>query len=792
MSCTDTFCYNIGELLSEIKNTFEKTCSNPECVGVLLPKERETLTEYATEEFLDRRTMEIVRCLIQNILKTKKDKSIKQFLYIPRHELTGRTNTQRNLLTGVRNFEALGIDTIVSDARFMGSIATFLRCSLTDFNKNTIKKLLNEPVWRMSSTFNQTQQQAMNALLGVFHSYIVGVLCGNPARTWTPNTAYTYGLYASQCPKTLRRNFCVMNETIPTVPKQNNVHLLLKNGRMTPDLFLSVFYQLGLTLEIMQSHSGYCHFDLVPENVVLRPVYQQAGNGMSWSYMMYGSQYTLHQIQFFATIHDYKYGCFNKSLLDTGSLTMQDTFIGMGKIKKYGVMDFIVPGFDMFVFLNGCRNIVDGTLDPNNTNHFLVDPYAQENNLRIRNFIDHILKEFYQLTVPPSDMKANYRSYNALMCKGAGLSPLGLVEKVSGVVKTLLDMKDPLTRSPRNAYLPSICKKKVPLFLTDLVPNWEECVSVLRPVSFLDVEEIPSTIDTLLNMIKNKQILFEFDYRPLMLSGGQVAMDPIDYYEKLVFDPSGYYNGYFENTLNFYNMMMTFLNTYYYKYHVQDKDYIEKFVENNDRLTVLFRQIQQPQFVSKIAGMVRFCQTVVGLKSAKERNFCCIKKKDGLGQMGKLQQQKIYQIVPETATQCGQQVSRRQQKQRQQQQKKQQIVVVQQQKQKPPATLTYPTASPVASQQKKQQAVAMQPTIQQKKQQAVAMQPPIQQKKQQIATVAYPTASPVASPLPPQVAIQQKKQQVIVPTTTTPLTQQQRRRLQATSAPPSSVFSALF
>jgi serine/threonine protein kinase len=653
--------------------------------------------EYVSNEFLDRRTMEIVRCLIQNLLKNKKDKSIKQFAYVSRQALTGRLNPNRNILTDIKTYERYGIDAVISDAKVMGSVATILRCNITDFNMDVIRKFLNETTWRLASQFNQAQQIEMDSLLSIFHNYIVGIVCGNPTRTWSPNVAYTYGMYASQCPKTFRRNFCTMVEKVNTLPQQDSVQLLLKNGRMTPDLFLSVFYQLALTLEIMQSQHGYCHFDLNAENILMRPVYKQSGNGVQWSYMIYGTQYTLKNIQFFATMSDYQYSCFDKTLTDTGTIAMDNQFIGMGKFKKYGIMDFMVPGFDLFVFLNSVRNLTSNSLDPNNTKNFLVDPYAQENNLMILNFIDYVLKNIYQLPDIYANLdiksKMNYRYYNVLLCKGAGLSPLALLEKVvkSGIVKSVLEIqKDPLDTAPRNSYVPTICKKKIPLFLTDLLPNWRNVVeeTFVEPPLILEIDEIPTNVDTLLNMIKNKQFLFEFDYRPLMTNGGAIATETIDYYNNLVFNKNGYYNGYYDNTLMFYNYLMTFLNTYYYKYYIQDKEYIETFAENNDKLSILFKYIQQPQFVSKVASIIRFCQTIKNLNSANERNFCCIKKKDTLGNMGqsKKQQQSLDYLYQsnklQSTTQCGQlKTKTKQQKQQKQQNQQKQQQVVQQKKQ---------------------------------------------------------------------------------------------------------------
>jgi hypothetical protein len=161
MSCTDNFCYNIGDVLRNIRDTFENHCKNSECVDVLLPEEKQALTDYIAAEFLDRRAMELARCFVLNVLRTKRDKAIKQFNMISSKALTGRMNPDRNILSNISECEKMGISAIASNARFMGAIATVLKCNASIIKLDMIRKLLNDTEWRFSMTFNNVLRKEL-------------------------------------------------------------------------------------------------------------------------------------------------------------------------------------------------------------------------------------------------------------------------------------------------------------------------------------------------------------------------------------------------------------------------------------------------------------------------------------------------------------------------------------------------------------------------------------------------------------------------------------------------------
>lgn len=766
--------------MRRIRDEFERGCANSECTDLLLPDERKLLKEYVSNEFLDRRAMELARCFVQNVLRVKREKSVKQFAMLTHHTLTGRVNPDRNVLSCITSCEKLGINAVASNARFMGSIGTVLKCNSSMFNMDTIKRLLSDSEWRFSSTFNSVQQEAINDLLEIFHNYIVGVSCGNPVRTWSPNLMYTYGLYASQCPKTYKRDFCTVLEKVPSAPGQQSVKDFLRQGKMTPELFLSVVAQIALSLELMQQRYGFVHFDLHTDNIVMRPVYDQSGNGIKWSYMLYGNEFCMKNIQFIATLIDYGFSCFSTSMKDTGELSLSSSFVGMGKFQKYGIMDFMIPGYDLFVFLNNIRIVVQSTLDTS-SKHFLMDPYGQENNVAILSFIDAVFLEIFQtpdvFTSNGAISAQNYRTYNVLLCKGAGVCPLAFLDKVcsSGIIKKTLKLdKTPWVVTARSGYVPFVCKQQIPQFLADIMPNWKNIITenqFWEPISIIPEKDLSDAVNTMLDLVRNKKVLYEFDYRPLMLSGGVISDEALDFYDRMLLNKQGLYYGYFQNTLLFYNTLVSFLETYYYMYHIKDKVYVDRFIQMNSSITTLMGMVQEQGFVSKFASMVRFGQTIVNMRKSQQKKFCCVATKQTLGDMS---QKAIFQLqskqpaMPKddgSNTSCG---CRKQQyklpygkKQQQQQQ----------------------TRKPI--QQQRSQMKTKQQTIQKKTQQIKQTTPQtktitIQQstrKQQQPQPVPVPIPVPVP-PVPVQGKVQQRRQQVVSQIKTTQGTQSTAPKIQ--------------
>ena len=655
MSCTENFCYNIGEQLQEIRDQLEEKCWSKDHSDILLPREREVFQKYIQCEFLDRRTMEMARCFVQNALKNKKSKEMKQFSLISQQQVSGRVNPERNMITDKKS---CGVDTMLSQVRFMGSIAAVLKCHVSPFNMETIKKLLVNPDWRFKNQFNPVQKKAIDDFLQMFHSYIIGMKCANSIRVWSPNMIYTYGLYGTESVKTKSKQFCALMEKFPVVSGQANIREMIIGGQLTPELFLSVIGQLAFTLEMMQMKQGFVHYNLEPDHVCMRPVYVQSGAGITWSYLLYGVDYKMKGLQFIASIRDYSTCSFNPSLLKTGQFEIESAFIGSGRNQKTGLMDFMIAGNDLFVFLSGVRKVILKTLDPSDTKNYLVDVNGKDNNTNILRFIDFVLKDMYN--VPDSffeketsskDDIPDLRNNNVLMCSGLGLSPLALLERIQSnidKVKSLLKVqKLPWLKEERQLFVPSVCKKKIPLFLTDIVPNWKNITNdeLFSPILPLSPDEIGPVLDHLLDIEKSKQYIFQFDYRPLANINNQPHLDHLEFYNRHFLQKNGYYHRALENTIVFYNQMNQVLETFYYSYHSQNEELMNEFSKQNNKMVVLMRSVQKTGFVSSMGSVLRFLQTVFHYKKVVENKNCCIATKQTLGNLAQqnLMQQSLFQ-----------------------------------------------------------------------------------------------------------------------------------------------------
>jgi hypothetical protein len=335
---------------------------------------------------------------------------------------------------------------------------------------------------------------------------------------------------------------------------------------------------------------------------------------------------------------DFGSSVFNPTQSTTREISMDSEFVGGCE------QNFIIPGCDMFVFLSHVRKLIMDT--QNSTSPlYIVDYSTQQQYTRILECLNHIFREFFQFPdilvqqITHSDTDI-HRQYDVLMTKGAGITPLGLLDRMLRsriAMKKILQRDLPWEIRPRKNYIPIICKKKIPAFLADIMPNWKSIVTddtFIQSTNLYDLDEIPQILDTLIDLVKNERIFFEFDYRPMMDSRGQVSKDILKFYQERVLNKDAYYQAYFHNTLLFYNMMTRFLETFYYRYHKKDQEFLNLFAEQTHKITTLLNHIQKPAYMSTIAGIIRFIQTIFNLQKAVDKRFCCMATNESLGQLG--------------------------------------------------------------------------------------------------------------------------------------------------------------
>jgi serine/threonine protein kinase len=176
--------------------------------------------------------------------------------------------------------------------------------------------------------------------------YFIGINAINKLRYLTPCFVYTLGAFL--CPKptktgeilfeksTKNNTAFVMYEKIPG----DSVQTLLKNDRLDFKQFLIILIQLLLGLEVAQREVRFTHFDMHAENVMAR-----TGTGDSSSVTHFDmNTYIIDNPEFIPVV------------IDFGAATsyIDGKYIGSYDYISHGMLNFMVPGHDMYKFMIYC------------------------------------------------------------------------------------------------------------------------------------------------------------------------------------------------------------------------------------------------------------------------------------------------------------------------------------------------------------------------------------------------------------------------------------------------------
>ena len=135
--------------------------------------------------------------------------------------------------------------------------------------------------------------------------------------------------------------------------------IILKNSTFTD--FINIFFQILLGLEIAQNKLNFSHYDLHTDNVIL--IHQKPNS--TFTVKMYDKNFIIK--------NKYK-----PVMIDFGlsSIHTKGQTVGQPKLEKKGILPYLSPGYDIYIFLLFCRDI------------------AQNKNLSIFKGIDNLLLFF--------------------------------------------------------------------------------------------------------------------------------------------------------------------------------------------------------------------------------------------------------------------------------------------------------------------------------------------------------------------------------------------------------------
>jgi Haspin like kinase domain len=161
---------------------------------------------------------------------------------------------------------------------------------------------------------------------------------GDPSMTSTTKGCRRYSSpLSNNLANTVENQFYIATEFVDGI----NLKTFLLNKKNSFESFLNVFFQILLGLEIAQEKFNFSHYDLHTDNIILVPQNQ------SFEISLYGYNYTIK--------HEYK-----PVMIDFGlsSVCIRGQTLGQEKLKKNGIHNHLSPGYDIYVFLLFCLDVV--------------------------------------------------------------------------------------------------------------------------------------------------------------------------------------------------------------------------------------------------------------------------------------------------------------------------------------------------------------------------------------------------------------------------------------------------
>ena len=256
----------------------------------------------------------------------------------------------------------------------------------------------------------QSKQKIMDLILKIdqktteknsFREYFITLTEINQLRYILPNFMMTYGQF--KCIKPSISNEKIYFNKL-CKPKGNYVNytlyeriigISLENYLTLSDLnyteFLNCFIQLLFALEKSQEECGFTHFDLHYDNIILKN-----GNNKILEIYSNGVKYEIKTGKYIPIIIDYGHACVKKYNEKTYR------YIGYGDFPEHGMMNFMIPGYDMYKIMYFCIFKLNKNLSEDN-----ISQQIKDESQKILNMFQTIFLFFYGKLEPYSIFKKN-------------------------------------------------------------------------------------------------------------------------------------------------------------------------------------------------------------------------------------------------------------------------------------------------------------------------------------------------------------------------------------------------
>lgn len=203
----------------------------------------------------------------------------------------------------------------------------------------------------------------------MIREYFIGIKAINKLQYIIPVFVYTLGSFL--CPKPTKTGKIYTNRTNNTAYvlyekiSGEPIGKLLNNKEINFDQWLLIFVQILLGLEVAQREVRFTHFDLHTGNVMVCH-----NDNFNYTVPLDTTSYNVNNTDLIPVIIDF----------GLATSYIDDRYIGSFKHARYGMLNFMVPGYDMYKFIiYSVSNSKDPDMKQNIMNLFQFygdnDPY---------------------------------------------------------------------------------------------------------------------------------------------------------------------------------------------------------------------------------------------------------------------------------------------------------------------------------------------------------------------------------------------------------------------------------
>jgi len=333
--------------------------------------------------------------------------------------------------------------------------------SLTKNMKDYVKKMEHLPVKSkegfiyITHFFSSNIQviikvpQTSNGIESKVREYFIGIKAINNLRYLTPSFVYTLGSFLGPTPSKTGEISCddsCKNTAFVFYEKilGESVQTLLKNDRLNFNQFLVLFFQLLLALEVAQREVRFTHFDLHTDNVMVR---LDTGDSTSVTHLDMFT-YIINQPEFIPVVIDF----------GASTAYINGKYIGSYDYISHGMLNFMIPGHDMYKFLVYCARKTE-------------NQKLKKSIIKIFNFYgedDHPYSIKYNKENGIESAIKNY-CRDLTFSKAANRTPLMLIK---WLLKKYPQLRSKVIVKKRKNYLPIQCSK--------LIKDFEDIFSFTR------------------------------------------------------------------------------------------------------------------------------------------------------------------------------------------------------------------------------------------------------------------------------------------------------------------------